>query len=94
MISPGKYIVSNGTYTGDGSANRPIAHKLGRIPQAVMVKVWNAGTTYWNFISDPIRWIKVDAASSTTATTMDKTYFYLEATTGNVNLSDYVWVAW
>jgi len=90
-------LANTGTYTGDGTANRAIAHGLGKTPKLVIS--WN--NTNINFImilgSDPDNECYIVGGSSgfvqTVVTAMNSTNFYVSATYGNLNANVYYWVA-
>lgn len=96
-----------GTYTGDGTANRAIAHGLGTKPKLVQIiekTGANAPAMYWIETSNDGAIIYSYATAGaltyvTGLTAMDATNFYVGKAgayeeTANGNTNTYSWVAW
>lgn len=74
--NPGKS--TNGTYTGNGAANRAVAHGLGKIPRVVFL--YASGSAALWFISDQLAQIVYTANAAYAVTAMTASDFYV----GNV----------
>ncbi|MCK5520315.1 MAG: hypothetical protein KAI81_04320 [Candidatus Marinimicrobia bacterium] len=93
-------VISTGTYTGDGSVNRAIAHGLGVVPKFVKITATGALSPIMEIIELGIIHfmdaVNYDNLSVTTPTT---TNFYIGnatdyAHTANTNAATYGWVAY
>lgn len=97
VINPSSGITS-GAYVGDSSANKAIAHGLGRVPKCVLIMQRATAT---NFLlmqgSDTVVWISGAIAHGVTA--KDAINFYVGNAaaydqSANLNLENYDWVAY
>ena len=80
----GHTIIKTGTYAGDSTVNRAIAHGLGRLPQLVIFFIDNASyTTVWGVIAFGTNILAVRETeappyeSFLTVTEWDETNFYV-----------------
>lgn len=65
-----------GSYSGNDSANRAIAHGLGRVPSIVNILV--AGGSQLYLISGALAQVTcINAGTNLAVTAMDATYFYV-----------------
>lgn len=91
--------IGSGTYVGDDSVNKTIAHGLGVTPKLVfLIVIGNPG--HWTLMTSTARVCFVDEAAAVNyaVTVMDSTNFYVGNATqylqsGNGNGSTYYWVA-
>ncbi len=87
---------SSGSYAGDSTNNRAIAHGLGQIPKIVYIYRSDGISFYMHLISGWLTYIAGDTAYSITATTT--TNFYVGADTtnyrANVSGNTYYWKAY
>ena len=93
-ISGTRYISTAGTYTGDGTTNRPIAHGLGVLPNFVFNRRWTS--TLYFFLNTGRLDVWIDYAASETAVTIaNTTNFYVSGTLNpNIGTSgQFVWAA-
>lgn len=87
---------NSGTYTGDSSANRAIAHGLGRIPSLVLLVSNDVNFTYIVNGLDAI--IHPTDGAHYHVTAMDANYFYVGnaanyTDSDNLNLAVIYWAA-
>ena len=85
--------ITNGSYTGDGGANRTIPHGLGVTPKMVIL-IWNNGGVsegtsglMYNTISRPLSGV------TESSTAWDTTNFHVSGTVYNVSGQLMLWVA-
>lgn len=90
---------NNGTYTGNGNANRGVAHGLNRPPVFVCIEATgtNQGLKFEVGACDSIQEFNT-GANSLAVTAADATYFYVGnagsmQTSANTNLQAYRWAA-
>lgn len=97
-----KAVHNSGTYAGDSTANRAIAHGLGVTPKIVFIVGLGVPTSYWYRLfsgQGAIFYQTGAAATSTPVTAPDATNFYVgNATPGydqsaNLTGNSYAWVA-
>jgi hypothetical protein len=93
----GHLIGSNGSYTGNNTVNKAVAHGLGRVPKAVTINRKDANGTAWGRIIESGFIIGLDTvgAERNAVTAWDATNFYVQVGIYglNVNLADYVFEA-
>jgi hypothetical protein len=94
------FVTSSGTYTGDGTDNRAIAHGLGATPKGVMVSCTNnggfGGMAAPNGVGRNIPY--VSGVGATTTTAPDATSFYVSSPADalmpfNKDAFTYYWMA-
>jgi hypothetical protein len=93
-------LINTGTYVGDATTNKAIAHGLGRVPTIIFIWVAIAGTT-WRWVHGleaALHFLSDTSSQVFTVTIPDATYFYVGnpadyATSGNNSGSTYRWVA-
>ena len=88
----------SGSYVGDNSANRPIAHGLGKRPKMVIIVSTGAGVAggigiIWEYYAY-ILYNGIAGTSELATTVMDAVNFYVNGNTApGMNTYSYVWVA-
>lgn len=90
-------LVSDGQYTGDGTANRAIPHGLGATPKIVFINLPGYYRCIYDLV-DSVRYVSNNALGAHAVTAMDSTNFYVGNAaeynqSGNQNASTYTWVA-
>lgn len=92
--SPGKHVAS-GTYAGDATDNKAIAHGLGRPPKYVVItNTTNTNVTHINYLGRG--GVQGVSFHDLTAPTVTNFYVGLAASytaTANLNLVNYYWHA-
>ena len=97
LITGSVALRASGTYNGDGTQNRPIAHGLAAIPKFVYLFT-TTGTLGFLQIPDRSTYcLATNAAQSHTVTQATTTDFYIGSPAanfyGNVAGSTYYWIA-
>lgn len=86
---------TSGSFTGNGTANRAIAHGLGAVPKLVVF--WNQSQSYYSFIlgsdTDSLKHIESAGLGSGAVTAMTSTNFYVDNVYANGNGNTIYWVA-
>ena len=88
------YISTAGTYSGDGTSNRPIAHSLGKLPKFIFLRRWTS--TLYFFLNTGRLDVWIDYNTNEQAVTIaDTTNFYVSGTlNANIGASgQYAWAA-
>ena len=86
--------VTSGSYAGDGAANRPLAHGLGKTPKLVFIIAQGAGVVDRNGYVKNTTNIGFNGDLNT-VTAWTTTYFYVSNATAafNEGTINYDWVA-
>ena len=84
-------IITSGTYTGDGTTNRAIAHRLKVLPKFIYLRRLTTADFFFLSAGRLDHWIDYQT-TETAVTIADTTNFYVSGTP-NTNAQNFAWVA-
>ena len=88
------FVIQTGSYTGDGTNNRPITHSLGRIPKQVIILKENfQNQNAFLMIHLMSNYVIIGTNTSEGVTVANQTVFYVASAYTNVNGLEYYWSA-